>query len=380
MHCWSTCVSPIKRKRPRFRFPSQSTYDHLLALHPNVLIQCPCSRISTSYETLLTIDFDFHPICSSDFVSSDWLDVAFANGNWSAYDRRDFRIRAFAYFSQLASLCALTNKILTNELESFAQRELISTLLIPSEKFDAQFQTIFDEFRVSLASTSIRTLHLFRRVLQGNQLLSIYTTNWMLVRSQTIWDPLQTIPLSHGPNCSCATSNECVEPIIVRLTNDTIIEIPGLLLGCLPIESLLRSTLVCFYNQTCVNILAKYLNSTSSGQMNFTALNSTENSGFLTNTTIHDLVSILFADSTTWKVNASYSTFFARCQPAVCIYTLQTRNDALFVLTSILGFYGGLMKIFRYLVPMAMTVYMLVLQRAQKIRSNRIATSMTIKL
>lgn len=231
------CFS-YQTKTTTIRSPSQSTYEHLLALHPNILIPCPCSRISTPFETLLTIDFDLHPICSSDFVSTDWLDVAFANGNWSAYDRRDFRIRAFAYFSQLASLCALTNKILTNELESFAQRELISTLLIPSEKFDAQFQTIFDEFRVSLASTSIRTLHLFRGVLQGNQLLSIYTTNWMLVRSQTIWDPLQMIPLSHGSNCSCATSNECVEPIVLRLTNETIVEIPGLLLGCLPIESI----------------------------------------------------------------------------------------------------------------------------------------------
>lgn len=114
--------------------------------------------------------------------------------------------------------------------------------------------------------------------------------------------------------------------------------------------------------------------------MNFNALNSSESSDFLPNTTIHDLVSILFVNNTTWKVNASYSTFFGRCQPAVCIYTLQTRNDALFILTSLLGFYGGLMKIFRYLVPMAMTVYVLVLQQALKIRSNRIATSMTIKL
>ena len=175
----------------------------------------------------------------------------------------------------------------------------------------------------------------------------MYTINWMLKRAARIRDPLSTLPLSHGPNCSCATSSDCFEPITLHLKNGTVIEIPGHVLGCLPIESLLGSTLAYFYNQTCVGILTKYSNY----------------NGFLLNSTIHDWVNSLFVDSTTWKVKASHSTFFADCQPTVCMYTLQMRNSVLFILTSFLDTYERLMKIFRYLVLM---MIMIVLQKLNR--------------
>ncbi|CAF4840783.1 unnamed protein product, partial [Rotaria sp. Silwood2] len=141
------------------------------------------------------------------------------------------------------------------------------------------------------------------------------------------------------------------------LSNSTRFNIPGLVLGCLPIESLLRSTLECFYNQTCVNTLITYLHNTSINKTIFNALDSTIYSGFFPNMTINELVNNLFVESESWKANISYTSFYSQCQPTFCTYTIIKRNSALFICTNILGLYGGLMKTFRHVIPAMMAIY-----------------------
>ncbi|CAF4331417.1 unnamed protein product [Rotaria sp. Silwood2] len=371
------CVS-YETKTITIKSPLQSTYENLLINYPNTRIQCPCLRISIPYQTLITIKFDLHRICQSDFVSLSWLDLTFGDGNWSIYDQRDFRIRSFAYFKQLASLCTLVNHILINELNNFGQNEFISTQLISSKTFEAQLQTTLNDFRTSISTTFIRTLQLFRDTIQGNQIISIYTTNWIFTPGSSIWNRFNTKPLSHGFNCSCAISNECVESAAIYLSNSTRFNIPGLVLGCLPIESLLRSTLECFHNQTCVNTLITYLNNTSINKTIFNALDSTIYSGFFPNMTINELVNNLFVESESWKANISYTSFYSQCQPTFCTYTIIKRNSALFICTNILGLYGGLMKTFRHVIPAMMAIYIFILRKMCCIQNNSITPQIVV--
>ena len=47
-------------------------YLKLEELYPNSLL-CPCSSISIPYNNFITIQPEYHQICSSDFVSSEWI-------------------------------------------------------------------------------------------------------------------------------------------------------------------------------------------------------------------------------------------------------------------------------------------------------------------
>ena len=55
-------------------------------------------------------------------------------------------------------------------------------------------------------------------------------------------------------------SNECTRPVGFYFQTDTIrakpnITVPGLVLGCYAIDSLLLSTLECFYDKNCIKLL-----------------------------------------------------------------------------------------------------------------------------
>lgn len=62
-----------------------SKYDEFLS--------CPCSTITTSYETFISNTIQFHPVCSSFFVSQQWIEALYLL-NRSSYEVADFRTTA----------------------------------------------------------------------------------------------------------------------------------------------------------------------------------------------------------------------------------------------------------------------------------------------
>ena len=52
--------------------PLQSEFERLEALYPNNLV-CSCRNIAVPYESFIEITPIIHPICSSGFVSNEWL-------------------------------------------------------------------------------------------------------------------------------------------------------------------------------------------------------------------------------------------------------------------------------------------------------------------
>jgi hypothetical protein len=129
---------------------------------------------------------------------------------------------------------------------------------------------------------------------------------------------------------------------------------------CFPIESLLPSTLQCFYdNNPCFDIINNIFDKTI--YMNFTRLNSSEPSRFSINVTISDLLKQLFIES--WSTTIDYSSYFNKCQPLSCSYTLIQRRNFLQILTTITALIGGLAKIFRFLSPLIISVFLYSIHR-----------------
>jgi hypothetical protein len=94
--------------------------------------------------------------------------------------------------------------------------------------------------------------------------------------------------------------------------------------------------------------------------------------------TVDEFVSRLFVESASRETNISYSSLYSQCAPTRCTYTISERNDALFIFTSILGLYGGLMKTFRHLVPTTMAIYTIIFRKVMSIRNNRITSEISV--
>ncbi|CAF4067976.1 unnamed protein product, partial [Rotaria sp. Silwood1] len=65
--------------------------------------------------------------------------------------------------------------------------------------------------------------------------------------------------------------------------------------------------------------------------------------------TIEELTNELFLE--TWPTVISFSNYYNHCRPYLCAYTFTQRN-ILYVVTKVLGIYGGLTTVLRFCVPL----------------------------
>jgi hypothetical protein len=128
--------------------------------------------------------------------------------------------------------------------------------------------------------------------------------------------------------------------------------ISGWYTGCWPSETLLLSTLENFYNQTTVNRILAYVNSSATNDL-FTALNTSQNSIFDLNSTIETLTGNLFVEM--WTKQLNYTSYFYQCHPETCIFNINERVSVLYIITSLLGLYGGLSVVLLFGTPVVVT-------------------------
>ena len=221
--------------------------------------------------------------------------------------------------------------------DAFLQTSVLSSQMPNIDLFYLNTNSTLNDFKKSLSNNFIHNLQMFRGLTQGNGLVSVYATNGdlfllqNLTADQTIYMKFQ----SYG-ECDCGLTASCVQ--------NSIPYIPGYVIGCLPLESFLRSTFECLYDQICVDQMSSYVNSSyfPKSLVNF-------NSRFAKNTTISDIVEEMFIES--WFNNVSYENFFEECQPNSCSYTITERYNVIYVITTLLGLYGGITILLKLIVP-----------------------------
>lgn len=139
--------------------------------------------------------------------------------------------------------------------------------------------------------------------------------------------------------------------------------IPGWYTGCWPVETLLLSTLENFYNQTALNRIVYYFNSSSAAEDLFIALNTSQNSSFDASNTIEELVAELFIE--TWTKELNYTAYFHQCQSEICTFNINERASFLYIVTSLLGLYGGMSVVLLFATPYVVTFIMKKFRRHQ---------------
>jgi hypothetical protein len=83
--------------------------------------------------------------------------------------------------------------------------------------------------------------------------------------------------------------------------------------------------------------------------MKETMLDSSLPSHYFINSTIEDLVDHLMIEQ--WNASPIYEKYYNGCQPTQCTYTVETRNDVLYIVTTLFGIVGGLITVLKFIVP-----------------------------
>ena len=328
--------------------PSLSHYSQLYSEFSQTLT-CPCSKISVSNEKFLHINYTLHQVCNSTFVSENWISyLVFLSMN-QIFSNTDFRTTSPLAFQTLSAFCQLVNETIATSLIRFYSNQYVSATVTPLQLFKTQTQSLIDEFISSTANSFTSSLRMIRDTTQSNGLFSILQTNYFnygYLSSDVIY--IVQYPYAYG-DCSCVLTDTCLAQSIIHDSYFYSVNfvVPGFYTGCYVIESLRRSTLECFYSQTCLDVLQP--NISVSYSMNATALDSSLPSRYHTNSTVEELLNQLMVEQ--WFNASMFDSYYAECEPTQCTYTHESKNSAVYIVTTIVGLVGGLVTVLKFIVP-----------------------------
>ncbi|CAF1036853.1 unnamed protein product [Rotaria sp. Silwood1] len=374
--------------------PSLSKFEELYSIQSSKL-SCPCSSLSMSYGRIMSLSPRYHSICSSDYLEDYWLSY-FGRIEIDVESIQilstDFRLSGQSFFDLLRVLCEISRETVENALRVFRSNRLVTMNSLSRSQFTYETMRRLKQFEQQTIASFLGVIELIRSSIQTNQLMDETWTNvgpFTVYNNETSkWSLNFRSRDFYTNSCSCAVSNQCTRPVGFYFQTDNIrskpkITVPGLVLGCYAIDSLLLSTLECFYEQECVKLLiANYdfdivglVRPLNSRAIQIQPLRN-ENSRFYSNTTINEIFSQLFVED--WINSSNFTSYYTRCAPSKCTYTIRKRFNISYMLAIMLGFYGGLSTILEIILPPLVKSYLQQWsKRKKKIRLDN-PTNLTI--
>lgn len=223
----------------------------------------------------------------------------------------------------LSGLCALSIQSAQNSVNQLLSSLLITSRLLSEATFETQINSSIEESQTEARRVFFRLFFLLRNVLDGNEITSSYGTDFKYVLPWYMKSISAAI--TEGmiyDQCSCELNKTCTSQAnFIGRNSSKLIEIKGLKMGCTPSESLLRSTLECFYDLSCIDILD-----------------------------VGDLVNNVFIEKCPTTIN--YSAYFDQCLPALRSYQYIEQIDSLYTVTLLLSIYGGLSVVLKWICPL----------------------------
>ncbi len=174
---------------------------------------------------------------------------------------QDFRNFQEDFYTSLQQLCTLAEQSVDNSITVFNATTMFVNQIISRVQFDNEMNATLSRFEENTPIEFARTLNLIRGTIQGNALMAVFSTNWKLVVAEKGHGtnasfrsvPITYVDTNQNTSCSCATSPACT--MLASLYNDdgtVYYTLQGLILGCFNLETVLRSSLSCFYSILCI--------------------------------------------------------------------------------------------------------------------------------
>lgn len=285
--------------------------------------------------------------------------------NLTAYGQRDYRRFLSAHLQYLQHSCQLSQQSVNNSINELMTSLLVTVQLLSETDFQNSLNILIEQSKSNAPAFFSRFLLFTQNNFRANAFLSIYGTDFEFpVPFQTSsYFYVYAEPVIYDNGCSCGMFSNCTtQATIMEMNPPRNISLHGLKMGCTPSETFLASTLECFYNQSCLDLIQQSTNYPKS----LTALSTTNLSRFSENTTITELIRNLFVES--WSAKTNYSTYYEQCSPLLCSYISIEKFNILYSVTAILGIQGGLTVVLKWLCPKLIRIG----ARIDRNRKNRV--------
>ena len=122
--------------------PILETYENLEEQYSNALT-CPCSTTAIPYQKFMSFDPIFHRICSSDFISNEWIlmskEILIPSINL------DWRNRVYQQFNLLSKFCQLANETINKNKDEFLLKSFVISNMISQRDFNTQLNSTLNQ-------------------------------------------------------------------------------------------------------------------------------------------------------------------------------------------------------------------------------------------
>jgi hypothetical protein len=245
--------------------PSQEQYEELELQYPNTL-QCPCTVVTIPYKEFIHVAPVYHQLCESDFIQPFWYE-SFPFSEYGQF--ASILFVGSSHFRTLATLCDLANLTIVDENRRFSSTMLINAQAVSRNLFSSKADAIIDKFLDSTRAKFSNIMLLINTVIHVNQYITGLGTN-----SEVFIEATYPLLEPSGLNRSriivysrnsfvgdrymyCAQNASCDFTKLLGDSNDIIAE--GLRTDCWVVNSVLESTLSCWYNDSCIDRFRKIL-------------------------------------------------------------------------------------------------------------------------
>ena len=354
-------------------WPSFDQYSSYYAIYSDRLT-CHCSQINIKYDQFLNVNYSRHPLCESTFISPFFRDSFFPTFKNESITYNDFRAFGSIFFQGLETICDMTNRTITENLDGFYSHQYITTVVPSQDLFYSQTNATFNTFLSSTAGEFSNNFDIIHDVTHMNALMSGRLTSFFIALQPIdgLNDGYWVVTASRKyDGCACLFSSKCVERALLldRSNPNTTFVIPGFYMGCYNTEALAQSTLECLFNTECLSIMRSLLlvNETIS----VSPLDKSTLRRFSVNSTVTELLNEILVEE--WNFEGSFADYYRQCAPSECTYTVSVRNDLLYLITALFGLMGGLVTISKFLVPLTVKTVTLTVRKYEHRRLTRVA-------
>ncbi|UJR11699.1 hypothetical protein I4U23_015880 [Adineta vaga] len=210
----------IHVKTETLTMPTKIQYEQLFVQYSDSL-QCPCTQISIFYNEFTRITSSFHQVCSSEFVSQQWIDFVFAT-NLTFIWTMDVRTSMSAMWQLISALCQYANTTFSDTIDTFSNTSFISPMLISENLLRTQMQASIDLTRQTASDNIRRSFTAVHEITQASGLLTGVSTNFIVPLLSSGWNSSsytllfsqQSRYIQSGSTtiCYCQSDRSCPNP------------------------------------------------------------------------------------------------------------------------------------------------------------------------
>lgn len=349
--------------------PTQEQYEKMQEYHSSTL-KCPCTTISIPYKNFLQIVPTYHQLCSSTLVSSDFYNSL--GSSISLLGGIDFFAIAPSYFRALSFFCDMANQTFTSANNRFLSTSFVNNELISRDIFNTQMNATIQTFLETTRNQFVENIVLISSIVQIDQYFSGLGINSELRFTYSNDTPTsKTYPaymifsqLNSGGQyaCNCRNSMYCR---VLKSESGVQVSLTSFLIRCTLMDTILNSILACWYDSNCtaaVNEVLQFVRIQDG--LNLTVLNSTQPSRFLPNMTVEIIFNEMMIES--FYSSMTYDLFYQECHPSSCMYTYHERSSLIYIITTVVGLFGGINIILRLISPWIAMVFLIGLRFIRK--------------